>query len=602
MNNLIGTEDLDAFAEVRLVDTGLLKPRFMRILVIKLDHMGDFIIAIPSIMKLRARYPYAQIDALVGSWNQEVAQLLGVFENIYVLDFFKKQSSVSPSILERSLDGLLEHMNEYDYAIDLRRQPDTRFILIKLPSRVYVGYTTNDRSIDIHLGVSIPGVMDVPFKMTELNNKPIALQMLSLIDALPADVNDFIRLPSFVKNQFEKLGSVAIFPKAGNDVKEWGEQNFEMLIHHLAINPDVSAISIYFSNYEEAVKYKRKTDAKIKILYGLTYSELIESLSSHSVCVANNSFGAHIASYLGVKVIGVYSGHETVAEWAPIIGDSKIAYISVECSPCHIPHKSDCKQNFKCMVNITPDYIYKAVISELKKSLLVSRNNENLNAELLKVTDYKSVELNNTEIMVEASQITPSIQMQNGFVSNQSISHLLIDIDPARFRRTYGIYEDFLLCIDPVDNCVDLFMFFVRHRCCHHGPTKLVVMGVFNDVKPAHPDIIYLGYASKENKWDALAASVAQIIPSVCENYTLLSLGAWFVGKPIVVNIQCDELVDQCRKANGGLWYSDYEEFSTCLLYLQKGCNSGILGRQGWGFVNGHYSWSDRHSAPHKNF
>ena len=84
MNNLIGTEDLDAFAEVRLVDTGLLKPRFMRILVIKLDHMGDFIIAIPSIMKLRARYPYAQIDALVGSWNQEVAQLLGVFENIYV--------------------------------------------------------------------------------------------------------------------------------------------------------------------------------------------------------------------------------------------------------------------------------------------------------------------------------------------------------------------------------------------------------------------------------------------------------------------------------------------------------------------------------------
>ena len=120
----------------------------------------------------------------------------------------------------------------------------------------------------------------------------------------------------------------------------------------LALEPDVSSISVYTTSSVETAQYKKLSDAKIKVLQSLPYAELIESLSSHAVCVANNSFGAHIAILLGLQTLGVYSGHETVTEWAPVFGDSRVVYTPVECSPCHIAQRRDCNQDFKCLQGI----------------------------------------------------------------------------------------------------------------------------------------------------------------------------------------------------------------------------------------------------------
>ncbi|MGZ8184083.1 MAG: glycosyltransferase [Methylobacter sp.] len=402
---------VDATEQVKMVDTGLFKPLINRILVSKLDHMGDLVLAIPAIMKLRARYPYALIDALVGSWNAEAAKCLGVFENIHVLDYFAKKSSESAALSERALNSLTAQLKEYDLAIDLRRQPDTRSILIKIPARLHVGYTTGDESIDCRLGVSLQTVPDVPFETTELNGAPISLQMLRLVDALPADVNDYIRFPQLAPNRLKTPGSVAVFPKAGNEAREWGDQNFEALIRLLAIEPDVSGISVYTVNSEETTRYKKIVAANIRVLQGLPYAELIESVSSHTVCVSNNSFGAHIAAILGVQVIAVYLGQETVAEWAPVFGESRVIYTPVECSPCHIAEREDCKHDFICMSSIKPEYVHKAVLSALTGNLApISRSVEDVSHDLIQAVAPSAAKLDNSDRLWLSSCIARSIQ------------------------------------------------------------------------------------------------------------------------------------------------------------------------------------------------
>lgn len=350
---------------VKTVDTGLFKPLEKRILVSKLDHMGDLVLAIPAIMKLRARYPYARIDALVGSWNVEAAKMLGFFEHVYVLDFFSRKSSKSPTALDKELDSLTKQLKEYDLAIDLRRQRDTRFILLKMPARMHVGYSTGDDDMDWRMGVCLPAAQDVPFVTTELNRTSIAQQMLHLVDALPSDVNDYIRLPKLMPHRSDGRGRVAIFPQAGNEVREWGDHNFQVLIRLLAEEPEVSAISIYTLSPSDTVKYEGLSGDKIKVFQGLPYADLINSLSGHALCVANNSFGAHLASLLGVQVVGVYAGQELVAEWAPVFGDARVIYTPAECSPCHIARREDCKHDFKCLRLITPSYVHKAVLNAL---------------------------------------------------------------------------------------------------------------------------------------------------------------------------------------------------------------------------------------------
>lgn len=169
------------------------------------------------------------------------------------------------------------------------------------------------------------------------------------------------------------------------------------------------------------------------------------------------------------------------------------------------------------------------------------------------------------------------------------------DIDPVRFRRQYGIEEGFLLYIgrvDPSKGCDELFDFFLKHRMIGGGPEKLIVLGRTVMPIPKNKDIVALGFVSEQIKWDALAACDLLVMPSPYESLSMVLLEAWSVAKPVIVNGHCDVLVGQSRRANAGIWYKNFDEFSKGLLVLEEGCNKSVLGRQGWRFVKENYSWS----------
>lgn len=167
-------------------------------------------------------------------------------------------------------------------------------------------------------------------------------------------------------------------------------------------------------------------------------------------------------------------------------------------------------------------------------------------------------------------------------------------IDPTAFRRLYGIDDDFLLYvgrIDPSKGCDELFELFMRHRREGGEPRKLVLIGKPVMKIPEHPDIVSLGFVPEHLKWDALAACAALVMPSRNESLSIALLEAWAVGKPALVSGHCEVLVGQCRRANGGLWYRNYEEFRECIALIRRGRNAGILGRQGWRYVQSAYGW-----------
>src|SRR5208282_5226781 len=131
----------------------------------------------------------------VGSWNRQMAADLGLFRNVYCYDYFKRKSSQTPATTAQELDEFLKELGQYDIAIDLRRQPESRFLLAKTSASLKVGYESFDAAIDERLDVMLRSHQDANFVSTPMNKTPIAVQMLRLIDALPADVNDFVSFP-----------------------------------------------------------------------------------------------------------------------------------------------------------------------------------------------------------------------------------------------------------------------------------------------------------------------------------------------------------------------------------------------------------------------
>ena len=130
------------------------RPDVAGIVVLKLDHLGDFIIGAPACEALRARFPDARIDAVVGSWNADLARSLGVFDEVIVFDGFPPNSHEQPPDIRGAGSAFAGAVTgEYDLAVDLRTDGDTRFLLRRVRARLRAGLGSRaqDRGLDIAL-------------------------------------------------------------------------------------------------------------------------------------------------------------------------------------------------------------------------------------------------------------------------------------------------------------------------------------------------------------------------------------------------------------------------------------------------------------------
>jgi glycosyltransferase involved in cell wall biosynthesis len=166
---------------------------------------------------------------------------------------------------------------------------------------------------------------------------------------------------------------------------------------------------------------------------------------------------------------------------------------------------------------------------------------------------------------------------------------------PWRFRKKFNVKRPFAIYIGRIDEnkgCHELFSFFERYSVMYPHGLDLVLVGSKLLEIPKHPRIRYAGFLSDEDKFDALAGADVLIMPSQFESLSMVALGAWALGKPVLVNGRCDVLRGQSVRSNAGLYYETFEEFAEALYALEAtGPLGAILGRNGREFFRRHYIW-----------
>jgi hypothetical protein len=213
--------------------------------------------------------------------------------------------------------------------------------------------------------IALPVYPDRAAVTTPLNATSQAGQMVALVDALPANVNDFITFPVLGECGHREPGTVAVFPKAGVPTREWSAENFRELVDLLLENEHVQTIHIYFAHGNEAEEFGFAQRENLRVHVGLSFQELTKSLSTSIVCIANNSGGAHLAAYLGLTVIAIFSGHELPAEWASPYHESYALHRGAECAPCHIASSVECPYGLYCLHDIAVFDVYAKVLEAL---------------------------------------------------------------------------------------------------------------------------------------------------------------------------------------------------------------------------------------------
>ena len=168
-------------------------------------------------------------------------------------------------------------------------------------------------------------------------------------------------------------------------------------------------------------------------------------------------------------------------------------------------------------------------------------------------------------------------------------------IDGETFRQKYGISGDFVLYVGRIDGskgCYELFDYFKMYReKADTDRLKLVLGGPKFIPIPTSPDVLWLGLP-QEDKFSAMKEAAVMIHPSLYESLSIVTLETMSVGTPVLVNGKCEVLKGHTLRSNGGLYYTNYEEFEACLsLLLSDQELRNRLGANAKKYVQENYDW-----------
>lgn len=145
-------------------------PRLKRICVLKLDHFGDLIMAMPALAALRRAFPDHHIRLLCGSWNVAAATATGLVDEVRGYDFFPEHAGGWDGRPAEDGDAFrAAAAGAFDIAIDLRVDDDTRHLLAAIDARLRCGIGSQARFpfLDValplgHYGRGNPIAADFP--------------------------------------------------------------------------------------------------------------------------------------------------------------------------------------------------------------------------------------------------------------------------------------------------------------------------------------------------------------------------------------------------------------------------------------------------------
>jgi ADP-heptose:LPS heptosyltransferase/GT2 family glycosyltransferase len=352
-----------------------------RILLVKLDHIGDCIIALPAIRRLKEAFPDASLRVLAGGWTRPIWSLAEVTDEVIEFDFFHAQSDRGVRELkEAELQSLRRRLMPYhfDLAIDLRRHPDTRHVLQYTGARFLAGFDVQGQYPWLDIALDSGGDAARVQK-----RQHVSADLINLVNAVdescePAPTGIFPPSPSSVPllpEPIERLlfsrPVVCVHPAAGDTMRQWPAHYFAELIDLLVDRDRVTVALIGASTDKEVaaqvLRSVRQRWAVVDLVGELKLADLPHFMLRCALFVGNNSGPHHLAAGLGVPTIGIHSAIIDSREWAPI-GPYAIALRrEMECGPCYIGDPVQCHRNVACLTALRPGEVYRAC----KRMLLI---------------------------------------------------------------------------------------------------------------------------------------------------------------------------------------------------------------------------------------
>lgn len=310
-----------------------IKPK--KILLIRLDRLGDLVLTLPVIENLKLHYPDARLTVLVRPYLGDLARLVRQIDEVIVYEgFIPTVWKLRPHRFDIAIDML------FDYTL----RSAAVAILSGAPRRVGFSGGFRERLFTDAVSVDAAGrsMVDINLEMMKVLSVPVK-----------------VRSPRLALEGTKKTPRriVVLHPGAHYPSQRWSAARFADVARKIEEAYDVDVIVVGGADEKDLVRgiMERLKDIGVKSalpdMAGLAYL-----LARSSLLICNNSGPLHLAAALGVPTISMM-GPTDPDLWRPHGRDNIVLRKPLECMPCR---HAKCRAH-PCMDMITADEVFDKV-------------------------------------------------------------------------------------------------------------------------------------------------------------------------------------------------------------------------------------------------
>lgn len=340
-----------------------------RILVIRLDRIGDVVLSTPVLQVLRQRFPHAFIAMMVRPACEDVVQGNPYLNEVIRYDKEGRHRGIWPTIrFARSL-----RRYEFDTALVLHPTNRSHWIprLAGIPVRI--GYRRKGAWLLTHR---------VPHRKQEgkRHEAEYTLDMLSVLGISDGTALPFVPVaPAAAQRIRARLAEasiqpgdqlVAVHPSASCVSKRWMPQRFAEVADRLANERKVRIVLIAGEAdraYAQDVAGAMRSPA-LNVAGQLSLAELAALLARCRLLISNDSGPVHIAAAVGTPVVDIFGRNQaglSPQRWGPLGEGHIVLHKEVGCVTC-LAHLCDIE--FLCLTSLRADEVYRAATLILSRS------------------------------------------------------------------------------------------------------------------------------------------------------------------------------------------------------------------------------------------
>lgn len=343
-----------------------------RILVIRLDRIGDVVLSTPVLQALRTAYPDAFLAMMVRPVCRELLDGHPALNEVIIYDKDGRHRSLLGTI------AFAQRLRRYRFETAIVLHPSNRSHWIPwltgIPTRI--GYDRKSAWLLTHR---------LPHRKQEgaKHEAEYALEMLQAFGIEPPAPKPVIPVRPPAVQRVDQLlreqgidaacGLIAIHPSASCISKRWMPERFAQVADRLIEERALQVVLVAGpEDVAHTVAVERGMRHRPLNLAGkLSVGELAALLARCRLLLSNDSGPVHIAAAVGTPAVAIFGRNQrglSPARWGPLGPGHVVLHKEVGCEVC-LAH--NCVIDFKCLTEWSVDEVYQAAVSVLARPALL---------------------------------------------------------------------------------------------------------------------------------------------------------------------------------------------------------------------------------------